>query len=59
MFYLVGIFRTSSMGHRISSNPERTVQGGEGKSGYIEVLQQRTGIQNIKRSSLMKENHVS
>ena len=42
MFYLAGIFRTSSPGGSISSNPEKTAprrQGGE--PGYIEVLQQR------------------
>jgi len=38
MFYLVGIFRTSSPGGSISSDPERTVlrRWGE-ESGYAEV----------------------
>ena len=38
MFYLVGIFRTSSPGDSISSNPEKTAPRRLGeKSGYIEV----------------------
>ena len=56
----MGIFRTSSLGGRISSNPERTAQrsGGE-EPAYIEVLQQRAGNLNIKRLLLIKENHTS
>ena len=60
MFYSAGIFRTSSLGGSISSNPERTAprrQGG--KPGYIEVLQQRAGSPNVKRLLLIKENQVS
>ena len=60
MFYLVGIFRTSSPESSISSNPERTAprkQGGE--PGYIGVLQQRAGSRNIKRLLLIKENQIS
>ena len=47
MFSSVGIFRTSSLGDSISSNPERTAprrQGG--KPDFIELLQQRTGSPN-------------
>ena len=53
MFYLVGIFRTSSLGDSISDYPERTAARrwvGE-ESGYIEVLQGRAGDLNIKRFS--------
>ena len=46
MFYLVGIFRTSSLGGSISSNPERTaLRRRGGRPGYIEVLQRRAGSQ--------------
>ena len=39
MFYLVGIFRTSSLGDSISSNLERTVLRRQGEeSHYIEVF---------------------
>ena len=43
MFYLVQIFKTSSLGDSIASNPERTatdkveVGGGAEESDYIEV----------------------
>jgi len=38
MFYLVGIFRTSSPGNKISSDPKGTVLRRQGKeSGYIEA----------------------
>ena len=40
MFYLVGIFGTSSPGDSILSNPERKVQGGKGDLGHTEVLLQ-------------------
>ena len=46
MFYLVEIFRTSSLRGSISSNPERTVPRRE--PGYIGVLQQRAGSLNVK-----------
>ena len=48
MFYLAGIFRTSSPGDTISNNPERTSRG-RGEPGYMEVLQQRAGSLNVKR----------
>ena len=60
MFSSVGIFRTSSLGDSISSNPERTAprrQGG--KPDFIELLQQRTGSPNFKRLLLIKENQIS
>ena len=47
-----GNFKTSGPGDSNSYKPERTAprrQGGE--PGYIEVLQQRVGSQNIKRLS--------
>ena len=51
MFYPVGTFRALSPGDSISSDPERTVLSRQGEEqGYIEVLQQRTGSVNIKRS---------
>ena len=55
----MGIFRTSSLVDRISSNNERTAQrrGGE-EPDYIGVLQQRAGNLNIKRLLLIKENHT-
>ena len=60
MFYSVGIFRTSSPGDNISSDPERTApRRWEEEPGYIEVLQQRAGDLNIKRLLLVKENQVS
>ena len=44
MFYLVGIFRTSSLGESISSKPERTAPKRQGEEpDYIKVLQQRAG----------------
>ena len=59
MFYLVGSFRTSSLGDSISSNPRGLLQGGyQREPGYMEVLQQKSGGQNIKRW-LIKENQIS
>ena len=47
-----GIFRTSSPGDSISSEPEKTVPRRQGvpgeESGYVEVLQQRSGNLNFK-----------
>ena len=60
MFYSAGIFRTSSPGGSISSNPERTApRRRSGEPGYIGVLQQRAGSLNIKRLLLVKENQIS
>ena len=60
MLYMVGTFRTSSLGDSISSNPERTeLRRRWEKSGYVEVLQQRAGNLNIKRLLLTKENQIS
>ena len=45
IFYSVGIFRTSSLGDSILSNPERTATRSQGEEPvYIEVLQQRAKI---------------
>ena len=58
--YLVGIFRTSSLGDSISSKPERTApRRWAEEPGCIEVLQQSAGSQNIKRLLLIKENQIS
>ena len=70
MFYLVGIFRTSSPRDSISNNPDRTVPtrgggggggqfGGWGKWGHIEVLPKRVDSMNLKRLLLIKENKIS
>ena len=60
MFYSVGIFRTSSPGGSISSNPERTaLRRQAGEPGHIGVLQQRAGSLNVKRLLLTKENQTS
>ena len=57
--YVVETFMTSSLGGSVSSNPERTAVRRRGeKSGYVEVLQQRSGNLNIKRL-LTKENQIS
>ena len=57
MFYLVGIFRTSSSGGSISSIPERIAprRRGWGEPGYVGVLQQRAGSVNVKRLLLIKK----
>ena len=55
----MGIFRTSSPGDSISSNPKRIALRRQGEEpGYIEVLQQRAGSQNIQRLLLIKENKI-
>ena len=57
VFYLVGIFKTSSMRDSISSNVARTLRRRRGEEpGYIEGLQQRAGSLNIKRVLQIKEN---
>ena len=49
MFYPVGILKTLSPGGSISGNPQRTAMRRQaGESGYIEILQQRTGGLNTK-----------
>jgi len=50
----VGIFRMSSLGDSISSNPETTLRRQMGVADYIEVLQQRASNRNIKRLLLIK-----
>ena len=58
--YLAEIFRTSSPGESISSDPEGTARRGQvGEPGFIEVLKQRAGSLNIKRLLLIKENQIS
>ena len=60
MFYSVGIFRTSSLGGSISSNPERTaLRRREEEPGCTEVLRQRAASLNIKRLLIIKENQIS
>ena len=62
LFYLVEIFRTSSLGGSISNNPERTEICSEEvhrKLGHIQVLQQKLGNQEHQRLLLMKENQIS
>ena len=60
MLYLMSIFRMSSPGDSISSDPERAAPKRWGEEpGYIEVLQQMTGSLNIKRFLLFKENQIS
>ena len=60
VFYLVGIFKTSSMRDSISSNVARTLRRRRGEEpGYIEGLQQRAGSLNIKRVLQIKENQTS
>ena len=52
MFYLLGIFRTSSLGDSISGDPERTVprrsRGGRGGVRLYRSLQRVAGSWNIK-----------
>ena len=60
MLYLVRIFRTSSLGDSISSNPERTAPRRRGEEpGYTEALQWRAGNLSIKISLLIKENQIT
>ena len=58
MFYLVGTFRTSSLGESLSSDPERTAPRGRGGVWLYRSLQQRTGSLNIK-SIFVNENQIS
>ena len=58
MFYSAEIFRTSSLGGNISSNPERTAPRRRGgKPDNIGVLQQRTGSLNIRRLLLKQTRY--
>ena len=60
MFYLVGIFRTSSPGDSISSDPERAPPGRQGKEpGYIEVCNRGQVIWMPKVFLWTKENQIS
>ena len=60
MLYLVGIFRTSSPGDGLSSNPERTAPRRWGEEpGYREVLLEMASSLNIKRLLFIKENQIS
>ena len=56
-FSLVGIFRTSSPGDSISSNPERTVLRQE-ESGYIEVCNKGKWSE-LQKIIVIKENQIS
>ena len=56
----MGIIRILSQRDSISSDPQRTALRRQGEEpGYTEILQQRAGSPNIKRLSLIKENHTS
>ena len=60
MFHLMEIFRTSSLGENISSDPEKTAPRRLGEEpDYIEILQQRVGSLNIERLLLIKGNQIS
>ena len=60
MFYSVEIFKASSPGDSISSNPERTAPRKWGEEpGNIEVLQQRACSLNIKRLLLIEGSQIS
>ena len=60
MFYLTGIFRTSSLGGSISSNLERIIVKRQGEeTGYMELLQQRAVGLNIKILLLIKGSQIS
>ena len=60
MFYLVGIFRISSLEDSISSNPEITVPSRQGKeSGYIEVCNKRQRLLWIKEKQVSQIKEYS
>ena len=60
MFYLLGIFRISSLGDSISSNLERTVPSRQGKeSGYIEVCNKHQGLLWIKKKQVSQIKEYS
>ena len=56
MFYSAEIFRTSAQ--ETASQVALPRRQGE-EPGYIEILQQRAGSQNIERLLLFKENQIS
>ena len=59
MFYLVGIFRTSSLGSQVALR--ELLQGGEGqgKPGFIADLQQRARSPKVKRVLIERKLDVS
>ena len=62
MFFSVRIFRTSSLGDSIPSDPGRTSLGmglGVGGVRLYRSLQPGAGSLNIGRLLLMKENQIS
>ena len=60
MFYLVGIFRVSNLGDRISSNTGRTVhEEAGGRVRLCRNLQPEASSQNIKILLLIKGNEIS
>ena len=60
MFYLVGIFRTSSPETAFQVMLKELLSEGEGRSQVTtEILQQRTGNLNVKRVLLIEENQIS
>ena len=58
MFYLVRIFRTSSLGDSISRNPERTLWGGEERSQVIYKVCNKGQVVWTSKSWLIKENQI-
>ena len=59
MFYLVDFLRTSSPGGSLSDSSEELLQKDKEEPGYIGILQQKPGSQNIKRLLLIKEKQTS
>ena len=59
MFYLVGIFSTSSPRDSISSNPERTVPWAGRRVRMYRSLPQKAGSPNSRTVLLIKGNQIS
>ena len=59
MFYLVRIFRTSSLGDSISRNPERTLWGGEERSQVIYKVCNKGQVVWTSKSWLIEENQIT
>ena len=56
LFYLVGMFRTPSLGEGISVAPRKLFQGGRGKSGYIQVCNKGSRQSEHQRSGFKWRN---
>ena len=59
MFYLAAKTEDLGPGGSLSDRSERLLQEAREELGYIGVLQQRPGSQNIERLLLIKENQTS